>query len=163
MNLGSYILADDATSLRKSLIERLTVVKIVRFCLIVIAALVIASCASIGASEINFVTLRGQVIAGPACPDQINMSGCENQPVEGALLSVLDSEGQEVTQVSSDKSGQFSVKLQPGRYYLVPRPVPGLMWTPGKLEVVVDKMSLTPITIKYDTGIRSVTPPPLPN
>lgn len=134
-----------------------------RFCLIIAAALLIESCAGMGASDLNFAMLRGQVIAGPTCPAQINASECDDQPVEGALSIILNSEGQEVTRVSSDESGQFSVKLQPGRYYLVPMPVPGLMWTPDKVEVVVDKMKLTPVTIKYDTGIRSVTPPPLPN
>lgn len=136
---------------------------IVRFCLIFLAASIIISCASIGISEGEWATLRGQVIAGPTCPDQINASECETQPVESALLIVLDSEDREVTRVSSDERGQFSVQLQPGGYYLVPMPVPGLMGTPDKLEIVVDKMALAPVTIEYDTGIRSVTPPSLPN
>ncbi|MGD1700432.1 hypothetical protein [Dapis sp. BLCC M229] len=67
-----------------------------------------------------------------------------------------------MTRVTSDANGQFSVKLQPGRYYLEPMPVPGLLGTPGEIEIVVEEMSITPIKIEYDTGIRSVTPPPLP-
>ena len=136
---------------------------IVRFCLIFVAALIITSCASIGISQREWTTLRGQVIAGPTCPNQINTSECKPEPVESALLIVLDSEDREVTRVSSDERGQFSVQLQPGGYYLVPMPVPGLMGTPDKLEIVVDKMALAPVTIEYDTGIRSVTPPSLSN
>ena len=132
---------------------------IVRFCLIFVVALVITSCVGIGVSEGELATLRGEVVAGPTCPHHINASECETQPVDSALLIVLDSQGQEVTRISSDESGQFSVRIQPGRYYLVPMPVPGLMGTPEQLEVAVDKMSSAPVTIKYDTGIRSVTPP----
>ena len=136
---------------------------IVRFCLIFVAALIITSCASIGIPQREWTMLRGQVVAAPTCPDQINTSECKPQPVESALLIVLDSEDREVTRVSSDEKGEFSVPLQPGSYYLVPMPVPGLMGTPDKLKIVVDKMTLAPVTIKYDTGIRSVTPPPLSN
>lgn len=110
------------------------------------------------ASESHLATLRGQVITGPTCPDQINPSGCEEQTVAGALLVLFDCQGQEITQLKTDERGQFSVNLQPGRYYLLPKPVPGLMGTPEQIEVVVDKMELTPVTIKYDTGIRSITP-----
>ena len=131
----------------------------IRFCLIAVTLLVIVSCTGIGISEGELATLRGEVVAGPTCPHHINASECETQPVESALLIVLDSEGQEVTRISSDRSGQFSVRVQPGRYYLVPMPVPGLMGTPEQLEVTADQMSSTPVTIQYDTGIRSVTPP----
>ena len=129
-----------------------------RFCLLVATLLIIASCTGMNASESLLATLRGKVIAGPTCPDQINPSGCEEQPVAAASLVVLDSQGQEITQVRTDERGQFSVNLQPGRYYLLPKLVPRLMGTPERIEVVVDKMELTPVTIKYDTGIRSIKP-----
>ena len=133
---------------------------IVRFCLIIVTFLVIVSCTGIDISQQEWAILRGEIVAGPTCPHHINAAECKTQPVESALLIVLDSEGQEVTRISSDKSGQFSVRIKPGRYYLVPMSVPGLMGTPEQLEVAIDKMSSVPITIKYDTGIRSVTPPP---
>ena len=128
-----------------------------------IAIWIITSCASIGVPQEGWTTFNGQVIASPTCPDQINASECKPQPVESALLIVLDSEEREVTKVNSDEKGEFSVQLQPGSYYLVPMPVSGLMGTPDKLKIVVDKRTSAPVTIKYDTGIRSVTPPSLSN
>ncbi|NEO46735.1 MAG: carboxypeptidase regulatory-like domain-containing protein [Moorea sp. SIO4A3] len=139
----------------------MSIMVLVRLCLIFVAALLIACCTAVGVDDGEQVTLSGQVIAGPACPDQIDSSGCEDQPVESAVLIVRDSEGQEVTRVTSDANGQFSVQLQPGRYYLEPMPVQGLLGTPGELEIVVEQMSVAPITIEYDTGIRSITSPPL--
>ena len=132
---------------------------IVRLCLIVVTFSVIVSCTGINIAEQEWAILRGEIVAGPTCPHHIDASECKTQPVESALLIVLDSEGQEVTRIKSDRSGEFSVRVKPGRYYLVPMPVPGLMGTPEQLEVTVDKMSSVPITIEYDTGIRSVTPP----
>ncbi len=135
---------------------------LIRLCLIFVAVVFIACCNAMSVYDGEGATLSGQVIAGPACPDRIDSSGCQEQPVESAVLIVRDSEGKEVTRVTSDADGQFSVKLQPGRYYLEPMPVPGLLGTPGEIEIVVEEMSIAPITIEYDTGIRSVTPPPLP-
>ncbi len=133
---------------------------LIRLCLIFVAVVFIGCCNAMSVYDGEQATLSGQIIAGPACPDRIDSSGCEEQPVESAILIVRDFEGEEVTRVTSDANGQFSVKLQPGRYYLEPMPVQGLLGTPGEIEIVVEEMSITPILIEYDTGIRSVPPPP---
>ncbi|MGK7914817.1 MAG: hypothetical protein AB4038_04625 [Prochloraceae cyanobacterium] len=134
----------------------------IRFYLITFAALTIVACSGLGSSENNWGIIYGEVIAGPSCPEQIDMSDCQDQPVEGARLILLDANSQEVNRIQSDKNGQFSIQVPFGYYYLVPMPVRGLMGTPNKFPVTIEQKKLpAPITIKYDTGIRSVTPPSL--
>ena len=132
---------------------------VIRFYFITFAALIIVACSSLGSSENDWGILNGKVLAGPTCPDQIDMSNCQDKALEGALLILLDSNNQEVERIQSDEEGKFTLKVPFGYYYLVPMPVQGLMGTPNRLKVTINQQKLPdPITIKYDTGIRSVTP-----
>ena len=101
--------------------------------------------------------IRGAVVAGPTCsvvtdpPDP----ECADRPVAGAVLVILDADGDEVARVTSAVDGTFVVALAPGGYRIVPQPVEGLMGTASELDVTVE-VGEPPaaLTIVYDTGVR---------
>jgi hypothetical protein len=101
--------------------------------------------------------LRGVVVAGPTCAVVIDPPDpdCADRPVAGAVLVILDANGDEVARVTSAADGTFTVALAPGAYRLVPQPVEGLMGTAPELDVLVE-MGEPPgeLAIAYDTGIR---------
>ncbi|MDX1449737.1 MAG: carboxypeptidase-like regulatory domain-containing protein [Acidimicrobiia bacterium] len=102
------------------------------------------------------VEVTGYVHAGPVCPVAQDPPdpGCEDRPVEGAVLAVTDTDGVLVTEAVTDATGQFSLTLEPGEYVLVPQPVEGLLGTaePQELSVVVG--AEIALDVAYDTGIR---------
>jgi hypothetical protein len=101
--------------------------------------------------------IRGVVVAGPTCPVVTDPPDpdCADRAVAGAVLLVLDADGDEAARVTSAADGTFSVALPPGGYRIVPQPVEGLMGTASELDVRVG-MGEPPgeLTIAYDTGIR---------
>ena len=101
--------------------------------------------------------LRGVVVAGPTCAVVIDPPDpdCADRPVAGAVLVILDANGDEVARVTSAADGTFTVALAPGAYRLVPQPVEGLMGTAPELAVMVE-MGEPPgeLAIGYDTGVR---------
>jgi len=101
--------------------------------------------------------VTGIVLAGPTCPVVRDPPdpACEDRPVAGAEIVVVDVQGQEVARASSDAEGQFSLALAAGEYQLVPQPVDGLLGTASPMPiVVVEGEPLEPVTFLYDTGIR---------
>ena len=103
------------------------------------------------------IELRGRVTAGPTCPVERDPPDptCEDRPVSGAEMVVLDVDGREVTRARSGEDGGFRVDLPPGEYQLVPQPVDGLMGTAPPLEVLLETgIDTPPVEIGYDTGIR---------
>jgi hypothetical protein len=101
--------------------------------------------------------VTGQVTAGPTCPVVTDppRSGCEERPVEGAVVLIQDSSGKRVARATSDADGSFRVTLAPGRYRVVPQPVDGLMGTAEEQAVTLRAGSTPPaLAISYDTGIR---------
>ena len=117
--------------------------------LIALAGLV--ACSTEGGS------IRCVVVAGPTCPVVTDPPDpdCADRPVAGAVLLLLDADGDEATRVTSAADGTFAVALEPGRYRLVPQPVEGLLGTASELDVTVG-VGEPPgeLTIAYDTGIR---------
>lgn len=101
--------------------------------------------------------ITGTVVAGPTCPvvtDPPDPS-CADQPVADAELVITTPEGSEVARTMSDADGTFGIMLAPGNYWLVARPVEGLMGTPEPQEFsVVWGMPGPELVVAYDTGIR---------
>jgi hypothetical protein len=101
--------------------------------------------------------LTGLVLAGPTCPVERDPPdpACDDRPVEGAEIVIVDGRGEEVARTRTDAAGAFAVTLPAGEYQLVPQPVEGLLGTAGPTAIVVeDGVDLEPVTIVYDTGIR---------
>ena len=101
--------------------------------------------------------LAGIVQAGPTCPVVRDPPdpACEDRPVVGAEIVIVDAQGQEVARTISDVEGAFTFGLAAGTYQLVPQPVEGLLGTASPLPVVVvEGADIGPVTIAYDTGIR---------
>ncbi|HJT63202.1 MAG TPA: carboxypeptidase-like regulatory domain-containing protein [Candidatus Limnocylindria bacterium] len=101
--------------------------------------------------------ITGTVVAGPTCPvvtDPPDPS-CADQPVADAELVITTPDGSEVGRTMSDAAGNFGITLAPGTYWLVARPVEGLMGTPEPHEFsVVWGMPGPELVVAYDTGIR---------
>jgi hypothetical protein len=101
--------------------------------------------------------LTGLVLAGPTCPVVRDPPdpACDDRPVAGAEILIVDVRGDEVARARADAAGAFAVTLPAGEYQLVPQPVEGLLGTPGPTAIVVeDGVDLERVTIVYDTGIR---------
>lgn len=108
-------------------------------------------------SDDGATTVTGVVLAGPGCPVVRDPPdpACEDRPVEGAEIVILDAQDGEVARIRTDAGGTFTISLQPGEYQLVPQPVEGLLGTPAASALmVVEGADPEPVTIVYDTGIR---------
>jgi hypothetical protein len=119
----------------------------------VILAAVVAACTPAVATQ----TVSGVVVAGPTCPVVTDPPdpACDDRPVAGARIVVIDGEGDEVASAVTGEEGMFSVELEPGRYELVAQPIEGLLGTaPPVSVVVVAGTDSEPLTLVYDTGIR---------
>jgi len=104
--------------------------------------------------------IRGVVTAGPTCPVVTDPPdpNCAERPVAGAGLVIRDAAGVQVASITSAADGSFAVALAPGAYELLPQPVEGFMGTPAALDVRVEAGEPgEPLTVSYDTGIRSST------
>ena len=77
---------------------------------------------------------------------------CPDQPYQ-ATVTVLDQNGNRVTQFQTDSQGRFRVLLNPGAYTLVPES-PNTLPFASPQNVTVASKQFTPITITYDSGIR---------
>jgi hypothetical protein len=98
--------------------------------------------------------IQGRVLAGPTCPVvTANDPSCNDRPVAGATLVVLDARGTEVARVVTDVNGHYEVTLPNGPYTIEPQPVDGFMRTADPVPATVADDVLT-IDIGYDTGIR---------
>jgi hypothetical protein len=107
-----------------------------------------------GGTTGGVIGIRGIATAGPVCPVvQPNDPACADRPVAGALVHVIDATGTEVATLETDATGVFVVSLPPGRYQVVPDPVPGLMGTAAPSDVTVGA-TLALVQLVYDTGIR---------
>lgn len=98
--------------------------------------------------------IQGRAAAGPTCPVQRpGDSSCNDRPVAGAAIAILDASGHEVARVTTDADGRYAVTLPAGPYTVEPQPVQGLMRTPGTVAATVSSGYAT-VDLAYDTGIR---------
>lgn len=102
--------------------------------------------------DAELVELAGRTVAGPTGPPTIEDESGGTEPVEGAVVEVLDLDGAHVATATSAADGTFSVEVAAGEYELRARPVDGLMGTPGRVTVTAPDDA--PVELVYDTGIR---------
>ena len=100
--------------------------------------------------------VAGRAHAGPVCPvvQFPPDPSCDDRPVEGAVLQVLDESGDVAGVATTAADGSFVITLPEGRYRLVPDPVEGLMGTAPPVEFEVKDGPIQNLDIAYDTGIR---------
>ena len=97
--------------------------------------------------------ITGRVTAGPTCPVVTVDNPCDDRPIAGVPVVVLDVNGREVGRVMTDAEGRYSVTLPSGPYTIEPQPIEGLMRAPEPTQVTVDGGFVT-VDLSYDTGIR---------
>lgn len=114
------------------------------------------ACAPAASSSPAF-TVTGIAVAGPTCPVVTDppQSGCDDRPVAGAELVIIDDSGNEMGRVTTGEAGRFTVQVPAGAYRLEPQPVDGLMGTASELPFTVSGTGQQPeLVVIYDTGIR---------
>jgi hypothetical protein len=98
--------------------------------------------------------IEGRVLAGPTCPVvTVGDPSCDDRPVPGATLLVLDQRGTEIARLVTDADGHYDITLPSGPYTIEPQPVQGFMRTADPVPVSVGAGVVT-VDIGYDTGIR---------
>jgi hypothetical protein len=98
--------------------------------------------------------IQGRALAGPTCPVvTANDPNCNDRPVAGATVLVLDAAGTEVARLVTDSTGRYVVTLPSGPYSIEPQPVEGIMQSAGPVAVTVANGYVT-VDLQYDTGIR---------
>jgi hypothetical protein len=97
--------------------------------------------------------ITGRVTAGPTCPVVTVDNPCDDRPIVGAPVVVLDASGHEVGRVMTDADGRYSVTIPSGPYTVEPQPIEGLMRAPEPTRVTVGDGFAT-VDLSYDTGIR---------
>jgi hypothetical protein len=96
--------------------------------------------------------LTGTVVRGPVAPVCQTGESCDAPFSAG--FTVLRS-SRPVTSFRSDERGQFTVRLEPGAYTVVPGPdAPILSPQEQAKDVVAGPSGLTTVRLEFDTGIR---------
>ncbi len=99
--------------------------------------------------------IEGQVSFGPISPvvrPGVRPGMVNYRPYQ-ATITILDEEGQTVTQCQSDMDGKFRVSLKPGRYTLIPES-PGPRPRAARQAVTVLEGEFIQVRINFDSGIR---------
>jgi hypothetical protein len=120
--------------------------------------MLLAACGGDGGASTTVAptfAVSGYAHAGPVCPVETTPPdpSCEDRPVGGAVIRVLDSAGVVIAEATAAVDGTFTVELPAGTYTLVAQPVEGLMGTPPPMELVVQG-DVDDVDLPYDTGIR---------
>jgi hypothetical protein len=102
-------------------------------------------------------TLAGEVLIGPTCPvvrlDRLDQ--CQDRPYAATLSIQTSDSTQEVTQVTTDDQGHFSVELDPGTYVIIPLRPPGSILPRGIPQTVtLPPGVVSSVAVHYDSGIR---------
>ena len=121
-----------------------------RFALVLVA-FALASCGGAGAGD-GTSGIRGQALAGPQCPVEIQGSPCPPVPYEGTVVATGVESGAEHT-IDTDADGRFELPLEPGTYEvsIVSDTSPPFA---KPQTVTVEAGSFAEITVSVDTGIR---------
>lgn len=121
-----------------------------RFALVLVA-LAVASCGGNGSGD-GTSGIRGQALAGPQCPVEVQGSPCPPVPWEGTVVATDVDGGAEYT-VETDADGRFELPLEPGTYEIsvVSDSSPPFA---KPQSVTVEPGSFAEVTVSVDTGIR---------
>lgn len=101
--------------------------------------------------------MSGTVLLGPTCPVQRNPPdpACADKPYKADLVVVTASGSQIVKQFTSDDSGKFSIKINPGEYEIKSASTSNLhprCSSTGTIKVTSNTYTI--VTVSCDTGIR---------
>jgi hypothetical protein len=121
-----------------------------RFALVLVAVAV-ASCGGNGSGD-GTSGIRGQALAGPQCPVEVQGSPCPPVPWEGTVVAT-DVDGGAGYTVETDTDGRFELPLEPGTYEIsiVSDSSPPFA---KPQSVTVEPGSFAEVTVSVDTGIR---------
>lgn len=98
--------------------------------------------------------IEGTVTAGPTCPVVSAADpNCDDRPIAGATVLVLDATGREVARVVTDADGRYAVALPAGPYVVEPQPADGILRMAEPVSVTVGD-GFVDVDLAYDTGIR---------
>jgi len=124
--------------------------QIVRIALVVVAVILSAGCGASGPSPLTGLT--GTVVRGPITPVCRVDVPCD-APFSAGFT--VQRGGRVVAQFRSDAAGQFTVRLDPGAYTVVPD-ADAPLFMPGRQSepVTVGDTGLTMVRLTFDTGIR---------
>jgi hypothetical protein len=115
-------------------------------------ALLLAACGGGGGAEPG-TGVEGIVSVGPQCPVETLDSPCPDLPFVGEVRATA-SDGN-VTTVTTDAQGSFTMDLVPGSYTLVADTAgDGGPPTPIPQTVMVEQGSYTQVNLEVDSGIR---------
>ena len=96
--------------------------------------------------------IRGQALAGPQCPVEIEGSPCPALPWQGTVVAVETASGEKFT-VETDDQGRFRLALAPGRYEVTISSESSPPFAKPQ-SVTVEAGTFTEIVVSVDTGIR---------
>ena len=118
---------------------------------LVLVAVAVASCGGNGSGD-GTSGIRGQALAGPQCPVEVQGSPCPPIPYEGTVVATEVESGTAYT-VDTDADGRFELPLEPGTYEvsIVSDTSPPFA---KPQSVTVEAGSFSQITVSVDTGIR---------
>ena len=92
------------------------------------------------------------MFVGPTCPVEVEEMNCSNRPYQAAI-TVLNPNGQVVTQFQTDTNGHLQIALEPGTYTLRPESTGPYPFAKEQTATII-RGQFTPVAIVYDNGIR---------
>lgn len=101
--------------------------------------------------------IRGMVLLGPTCPVVMAPPDpqCADKPYKTSLVVTTVDGARVIKQFSSDDSGKFEVKIQPGEYAIRSAAAANILpYCASNGTVRVNANSYTETTVSCDTGIR---------
>lgn len=119
--------------------------------LVLVLVALAVSCGGEGAGD-GTSGIRGQALAGPQCPVEVQGSPCPDLPYEGTVIATETESGEEFT-VATDADGRFELSLEPGTYEVSIASESSPPFAKPQ-TVTVDPGSFTEIVVPVDTGIR---------
>ena len=122
-----------------------------RFVALVPVAVAVASCGGAGTGD-GTSGIRGQALAGPQCPVEIQGSPCPPVPYEGTVVATEVESGAQHT-VNTGADGRFELPLKPGTYEVSILSDSSPPFAKPQ-SVTVEPGSFAEITVSVDTGIR---------
>lgn len=120
---------------------------------LVFVALAIGACGADGeGSGDGSSGIRGQALAGPQCPVEVEGSPCPDLPYEGTVVATDADSGDSFT-VETDAEGRFELALAPGSYEVSIRSESQPPFAKPQ-TVTVEQGAFTRVIVSVDTGIR---------
>lgn len=101
--------------------------------------------------------IRGTVLLGPTCPVVMDPPDpqCAERPYKTSLVVTTVDGARVIKQFSSDDSGKFEVKIEPGEYAIRSAAAANILpYCASNGTVRVNTNSYSEITVNCDTGIR---------